>query len=94
LKQLPSAVRAMTLPQAMDLFKYWDDHPPEHEAMAIALRVFTTWGKDPAKPPTPAEIQKSLENRWNAGAMNPKQLFELFGDKPVQMAQAGTTAVH
>ncbi len=74
----------MTLPQAFQLFEYWDDHPPEHEALAIALRVYTTWGKD-TKPLTREEHQKSLEQRWAAGAMNPKEMFELFGEKPVQL---------
>lgn len=73
----------MPFPQAQSLLKFWDKTPPTNEAVAIALRAYTTWGREEAKPPTPQELQKSLEARWNAGALNPKQLFELFGTKPV-----------
>jgi hypothetical protein len=74
----------MTFPRAMELFRYWEKHPPIHECAGIALRIWTTFGKGEAKAPTIQEIQKSLEERWNAGAMSPKQMFELFGNKPVQ----------
>lgn len=77
----------MTLPQVNDLFRYWQTSPPADEAALIALRIYTTFGKEEPKPPTQQEIQKSLEARWNAGALNPKQMFEMFGGQPVQAGQ-------
>ena len=72
----------MTLWQARALFEYWKGHPPEHEAAAIMLRAQTTW--EPEGPPLTEEQsiaahRKSLEQRWRAGAMNPKQLLDLMG---------------
>jgi hypothetical protein len=86
----------MPFPQAVALIKHWDiENPPANEAIQIALRCYTSWGKEPPRPPTPEENRKSLERRWNAGAMNPKQIFEAFGGAPVQMIQAGSApAVH
>lgn len=68
----------MTLPQVYDLFEYWSRSPPEHEMMALLAQVYTTWRPDRA-PMTEAEHRRSLEARWKAGAMNPKQLFEAWG---------------
>ncbi len=73
----------MTLPEAMELFEYWDNFPPEHELLRIAISVYTTW--QPEKKLTEEEIvvqhRKSLEQRWKGGAMNVKQLFEATGGK-------------
>lgn len=73
----------MTLPQAFSLLRYWKRHPPACELLEIGIRTYTGWGKEPPRPPTRQELQKSLEQRWNAGALNPKQLYEIFGGKPV-----------
>jgi hypothetical protein len=66
----------MTLPQAMELFDYWQDAPPEHEILAMLARVYTTWKPQSVKP---KDHQASLEERWAAGAMNAKQIFEAMG---------------
>jgi hypothetical protein len=83
LKKLPSEVRkSMTLPEVYDLFDHWRRFPPEHELLAIALRVYTTWRPaEPAMTPEEREIAhlKSLEERWAAGYMNVKQMFEAGG---------------
>lgn len=68
----------MTLPQVFDLFHYWRANPPEHETLALFARVFTTW-EPPSGLPPEEEHRRSLERRWQAGAMNAKQLFEAFG---------------
>lgn len=71
----------MTLSQARNIVKYWDNYPPEHELLAILTRAYTAW--EPARQLTEEEIQiehrKSLEARWKAGAMNAKQMFEATG---------------
>lgn len=71
----------MTLPEAMEIFDYWNDFPPEHELMRIAVMVFTTW--EPYTKPTEEEViaqhRKSLEQRWKGGAVNVKQLYEATG---------------
>ncbi len=71
----------MTLPEALELFDYWQNSPPEHELLAILTRAYTNW--EPVRQMTEEECQiehrKSLEMRWKAGAMNPKQLFEATG---------------
>jgi hypothetical protein len=73
----------MTLPEALDLFDYWDECPPENEMLAMLARVYTTWQPKSAKTKTAEQIQdehrKSLEARWKGGAMNPKQMFEAMG---------------
>lgn len=84
----------MTLPQVYRLFGYWEKNPPEHEAIAIALRVYTTWGREASRPPTVEEQRKSLEARWNAGALNPKQLLEIFGDQPIKLDGAAAPSLH
>ncbi len=69
----------MTLPQAEEILGYWRNSPPEHEMLAMFARVYTTWEPADAKPMTPEEHRKSLEDRWKAGAMNPAQLFKAMG---------------
>lgn len=70
----------MTLPQALELFGYWQDFPPEHEMLAMFARVYTTWKPQGASRLSPEDEQrKSLEDRWKAGAMNAKQLFDAMG---------------
>lgn len=73
----------MTMPEALELFHYWEGHPPEHELLAIAVSVYTTW--EPKTEMTEADVivahRKSLEQRWKGGAMNVKQLFEATGGR-------------
>lgn len=72
----------MTLPQAFELFHYWEAFPPEHEMMAMFARVYTTW-KPKTKQLTEQEQrlahQASLEARWKAGAMNAAQIMAAMG---------------
>jgi hypothetical protein len=67
----------MTFPEVYRLFEYWCANPPENEMLAMLARVYTTW-----KPPEPElardDHQKSLEARWNAGAMNAEDMLALF----------------
>lgn len=72
----------MTLLQANRLFAYWENHPPEHDILAMLARVYTTWGE---KPMSEAEHRASLEARWRAGAMNVKQAFEAWGGGPMTL---------
>lgn len=69
----------MTFVEVLDLFEYWRSFPPEHEMMAMFARVFTTWQPANARAMTPEEHMRSIEERWAAGAMSPKQLFETMG---------------
>lgn len=73
----------MTLPQAIALFEYWEECPPENEMLATLAQVYTTWKPSTRSNMTEEQLreehQKSLEARWKAGAMNVKQLFESMG---------------
>lgn len=73
----------MTLPEALSLFEYWRECPPENEMLALMARVYTTWTPDGGREMTREEHQAahmaSLEARWKAGAISPKQLFESMG---------------
>lgn len=66
----------MTLPQVYQLFRYWKINPPAHELVAIGIRCFTTWRPIVEEKFDQAAHQRSLEERWKAGCMNVKQLFE------------------
>jgi hypothetical protein len=69
----------MTLPQYYDLCRYWGSYPPEHESLAMLLSAYTSWEPANARPMTQEEHRKSLEQRWKAGSMNVKQMFEAMG---------------
>jgi hypothetical protein len=69
----------MTLPEATDIYRYWQDSPPEHELLARLAAFQTGWKPASSKPMTREEHQRSLEERWRGGVMNPKQLFEATG---------------
>lgn len=74
----------MTLIDAQELFQYWLDFPPENEMLALFARVYTTWepkGRPMTDEDRAQSHQESLEQRWKAGAMNAKQLFESMGGK-------------
>jgi hypothetical protein len=75
------------------ILEYWMERPPEHE-MLITLAIQHFGWRPPTKPLTEAEViaahRKSLEQRWAAGAMNPKQLYEAMGGRP--MTTDGTVA--
>lgn len=83
LKKLPSEVETMTLPQALSLFEYWQEWPPEHELLAIAVSAYTTWKPASGRTVTDDEHRASLERRWAAGAMNPEQMAAVFGASQV-----------
>lgn len=72
----------MTLPQVTELFDYWRDHPPENELVAVLAQCFTSWKPRAGQAKTPEEHMRSLEARWQSGAMNVKQLFEGAGGGP------------
>ena len=76
----------MPFPHARQVLEYWGDVPPEHEMLVILAKQYYGW-RPPDKPITEAEMiaahRKSLEERWKAGAMNPKQLYEAFGGRPM-----------
>lgn len=61
------------------LFKYWKDVPPENEMLTFFARIYTSWKPETERVPPEDEHRKSLEQRWAAGAMNPKQMFDAFG---------------
>jgi hypothetical protein len=73
----------MTLPEYYDLCDYWADRPPEHESLAMLLDAQTDWEPYSRKAKTEeeaiAEHRRSLEQRWKAGAMNIKQMYEATG---------------
>jgi hypothetical protein len=69
----------MTLPQTFELFRYWDDHPPEHEMLRTFALIYTTWKPSSERLSPEEEQRESLEARWKAGALNPKQMFESMG---------------
>jgi hypothetical protein len=81
---LPSEVGDMTLPEALELFDYWETSPPEHEMLSMLAQAYTTW--EPKRQPRTEEEaiaahRKSLEERWRAGAMNVAQMFKSMGSK-------------
>jgi hypothetical protein len=73
----------MTLPQYYDLCEYWRSWPPEHEMLAMLASVYTTWQPEKKHQLTEQEQiiahRKSLEERWRAGALTPKQMYEAMG---------------
>lgn len=72
----------MPFRQARQILDYWKEDPPEHELLGLYARVRMGW-KPNAKPVTEEEARiahrKSLEERWAAGAMNIKQMWEATG---------------
>lgn len=78
----------MTLPEALELLEYWRDSPPENEMLQMLAQVYTTWRPQAM---TAGDHQRSLEERWRAGAMNAKQLVEAFGGTAA-MRMDGTAA--
>ena len=72
----------MTLTDAQDIWEYWLSSPPEHEMIAMFATVYTTWkpgGKPMTEEDARVEHRKSLEQRWNAGALNVKQILAVTG---------------
>jgi hypothetical protein len=60
---------------ARALVEFWRECPPQDEALAILAQAFTTW-----RPPQSADDhQRSLEARWQGGAMNAAQLLAAMG---------------
>lgn len=75
----------MTLPEAIELFEFWDNCPPENEMLAMLAQAFTTWRPAKKQVMTHEDHQRSLEERWASGAMNAKQILEAFGGKAVSV---------
>jgi hypothetical protein len=48
----------MKLPQVMELFDYWQKHPPAHLLLAIVAKF---------------ERPKTTEEKWAEGALNPRE---------------------
>jgi len=75
----------MTFRQARGFLEYWKHHPPEHESISVLVQAYTNWR--PQGPMTEAEViaqhRRSLEERWKAGALDPKQMLEIMGGKIV-----------
>lgn len=73
----------MTLPEALEIFEYWNNWPPEHELLAMLTGAYTSWEPASRKNMTEQELQiehrKSLEKRWAAGALDAKQIVEMGG---------------
>lgn len=71
----------MTLQEARALTEYWQDCPPENELLTLLTQAFTTW--KPGKPLTEEEMivehRKSLQRRWDAGALNARDIVRMGG---------------
>lgn len=72
----------MTFRDARQVLDYWSERPPEHETAILFAQQYLGW-RPAAKPLTEAEVvaahRASLEERWKAGALNVKQMFESMG---------------
>jgi len=83
LRITPDVVRAMTFRQARGFFDYWKNFPPENESICVLVQAYTTWR--PQGPMTEEEAvaqhRKSLEDRWKAGALDPRQMLAVMGEK-------------
>jgi len=74
----------MTLPQATDLFEYWETNPPEPELLAILAVAQTTWRPETG-PKTPQEHLAQLEALWKSGgAMSPMDMAAMRGLTPIK----------
>lgn len=72
----------MPMRHAFEIIDYWRQWPPEHEMMAMFARVYTTWtpsGKPMTEEEAKVEHRKSLQRRWDQGALNVKQILEVTG---------------
>lgn len=69
----------MRFRDARRLFEYWQDSPLENEMLAMFAKIYTTWKPQTGRVSAEEDHRKSLEDRWKAGAMNPKQMFEAMG---------------
>jgi hypothetical protein len=80
----------MTVPDAFELLDYWRESPPEHEMLAMFARVYTTWqpgGGAMTEEQARVEHQKSLKQRWDAGARSAKDLVGMGGALAMQSPQ-------
>jgi hypothetical protein len=74
----------MAFADARAILQYWAEAPPENEGLAILAQAFTSWKPARHQTTTTEDHQRSLEERWADGAMNPKQIFEALGGKQGQ----------
>ena len=84
----------MTFPEALDLFEYWQEVPPENELLAILVRAQTNWEPGSVSSMTEDQAQEAnrqaVERRWASGqALSPKQLLEAFGGGKVGIGSDG-----
>lgn len=57
------------------MLRQWGECPPQNETLSILAQAFTNWRPAGQR----MTHRESLEARWEAGAMNAKQLFEAMG---------------
>jgi hypothetical protein len=72
----------MTVPDAFEILGYWKTSPPEHEMLAMFAQIYTTWtpgGEPMTEEEARVKHQRSLEQRWAAGAMSAKDLVGSLG---------------
>ena len=68
----------MTLRDARAITDFWQECPPENEMLAMFARVYTSW--EPAsilnmtEEERMVEHRKSLQRRWDAGALSAQDL--------------------
>jgi hypothetical protein len=80
----------MRFSDALDVIEYWANSPPEHEMLAMFAQVYTTWtpgGKPMTEEQARVEHQKSLKQRWDAGARSAKDLVGMGGALAMQSPQ-------
>jgi hypothetical protein len=95
LKQLPSAVDQMALPDVWELFEHWTEWPPEH----VLLRGFTGYEAPPRvtspvrkiDPETTKGLNKFLGSGLVAGEKPPAHIYELVKWAEQMQKQLGVT---
>lgn len=72
----------MPFREARQVLEYWNERPPEHEMMIMFAQRFMDWrpaGKQLTEKEVIAAHRRSLEERWQAGAMNIEQMWRATG---------------
>lgn len=64
--------------EARSITDYWKECPPENEMLALLAQVYTTWRPSSILNMTEeermVEHRKSLQRRWDAGALSAQDL--------------------
>jgi hypothetical protein len=84
LKQLPSVIDTMLMPDVWEIFEQWDEWPPEH----VLLHGFVGW-KAPEKATTSPEAVADLAKHLGAPQKAPAYVLEL-----VRMAEQMKGKLH